>query len=267
MMLSGSTGERVEGRHVDARPGAQLLSDDLYVLTTGRDHLEAWRFDLVRTVEYGVVPAPEQNGQQPRTGCTYGSFSLGGRRTAVIEQCPGEATSRLTALTTDGDLGSEVPDVRYSLLLPDARATIIAITENRVAVALPGRMIVLDGSGTQIAVTEMQEDMGVLPAGVARTITDNRFLFWFTGSSVVALDAIELAPLWTFPGALGPPVRFGVDLLVPVRDGFQELTDRGEPGRLIPVVRADPDALVLPDVLGDVVLEQRGAELVALRPV
>ncbi|MDN5931250.1 MAG: hypothetical protein L0I24_09340, partial [Pseudonocardia sp.] len=99
------------------------------------------------------------------------------------------------------------------------------------------------------------------------TSADDSHRYWFTGSSVVALDATELALLWTLPDALGPPVRYGIDLLVPVPGGLRVVDAvRGTPGRLLPVDRPDPAAPVGLAVLGDVLLEQRGDQLVALTP-
>lgn len=271
-MLSGATGARETARNPDARPGTRLLTDDTYVLATGVDHLEVWRSDLVRTLEYGAVPAQEQaTDRQPRPGCTYGSVALGGGRVAVIERCPGETADRLTVLAADGDDGAEQPEVRFSLLLPGAGATVVGVAGERVAVTLPGpdRLLVFDGAGTRIA--ETQPDVaaapGDPPGGFLPASDDDTRRYVWTGAAVVALDAVELAPLWTQPGALGPPVRYGTDLLVPVPDGLAVLdAARGTVRRLIPVTRPDPAAPVGIAVVGDVLVEQRGTEVVALRP-
>lgn len=272
-MLDAATGRRDSARNPDARPGTRLVADDTYVLATGTDHLEAWRYDLVRTVEYGDVPAQEQAGRQPRPGCTYGSAAQGGRRTAVVERCPGEAADRLTVLVTAGADGAEQPEVAFSQLLPGTGAVVVAVDERRAAVALPGpdRLLVLDSAGAVVGTTQLDLGEGDLagdpPGGVAVTSADDRFRFWWTGSAVVALDAGELSPVWTLPFALGPPVRYGADLLVPVREGLRVLdAARGEPGRTLLVPRADPAAPVLLAAHGEVLLEQRGPELVGLVP-
>lgn len=272
-MLRGDTGARVGARNPDSRPGTRLLADDTSVLATGTDHLEVWRSDLVRTLEYGDVPAQEQVGRQPRPDCTYGSAALGGRRVAVIERCPGEATDRLTVLAADGEDGAEKPEERFSISLPGSGATVVAVSEEQVAVALndptlpdPSRLVVFDTTGTAVSVSELDPPADP-PGGVAPTSGDDSHRYWFTGSSVVALDATELALLWTLPDALGPPVRYGIDLLVPVPGGLRVVdATRGTPGRLLPVDRADPAAPVGLAVLGDVLLEQRGDQLVALTP-
>lgn len=270
-MLRGDTGARVGARNPDARPGTRLLADDTSVLATGTDHLEVWRSDLVRTLEYGDVPAQEQVDRQPRPDCGYGSGALGGRRVAVVERCPGETADRLTVLAADGDDGAEKPDERFSIALPGSGATVVAVSEEQVAVALPdpSRLLVFDAAGVQLSVTELDPpaDAGDPPGGIAPTSADDTHRYWFTGSSVVALDADGLALLWTLPDALGPPVRYGIDLLVPVPDGLRVVdADRGTPGRLLPVDRPDPAATVRAAALGDVLLEQRGDRLVALTP-
>lgn len=270
-MLSGDTGGRVGSRNPDARPGTRLLADDSAVLATGTDHLEVWRSDLVRTLEYGAVPAQEQVDRQPRPDCTYGSAALGGGRVAVVERCPGETADRLTAIAADGDDGAEKPEERFSVSLPGTGATVVAVSEEQVAVALPdpSRLVLFDASGTAVAVSELDPpaDPGDPPGGVASTSTDDTHRYWFTGSSVVALDAAELALLWTLPDTLGPPVRYGIDLLVPVAGGLLVVdADRGTSGRLLAVDRPDPAAPVTLAVLGDVLLEQRGDQVVALTP-
>lgn len=271
--LDGDTGERARARNPDARPGTRLLADDTYVLATGTDHIEALRYDMVRTVEYGDVPAQEQNGRQPRPDCTYGSAALGGRRLAVLERCPGEAGDRLTVLASDGADGSETPEVKSSTLLPGTGAVVLAVTSDRVAVALPdpARLLVFDGAGNPVAATELDLPATDLvadpPGGVAATSAEPERRYWWTGSTVVALDSSELAVAWTLPDTLGPPVVYGSDLLVPVPGGLAVVEpERGTPGRVLPVDRDDPTAPVVLATQGEVLLEQRGADVVALHP-
>lgn len=271
--LDGDTGERARARNPDVRPGTRLIADDTYLLATGSDHVEALRYDMVRTVEYGDIPAQEQNGRQPRPDCTYGSAALGGRRVAVLERCPGEAGDRITVLASDGADGSETPEQKSSTLLPGTGAVVLAVTSDRVAVALPdpARLLVFDGAGNPVAATELDLPAADLaadpPAGVAATSDDSERRYWWTGSTVVALDASELAVAWTLPGTLGPPVVYGSDLLVPVPGGLAVADgERGTLGRVLPVDRADPSAPVILATQGEVLLEQRGSVVVALRP-
>ena len=257
------------------RTGTRLLADGSFVAATGTDYLEVWRSDLVRTLEYGAVPTPVQVGVQPREGCTYGSTALMASRLGVIERCPDEAADRITVVKPDG-AESEKPEVQFSVLLPSTGATVVALSADRVAVALPNpaRLLVLNEAGEQVALIALDvPDADVAsatapPGGPAAVTADDQHVYWWTGTQTVALDAADLAPVWTAPATLGPAVAYGGSLLVPVADGLAQLDrQRGTPLRTIPVQRTDRAAPVRLAAIGEVLLEQRGGEVVALRPV
>jgi hypothetical protein len=253
-------------------PGTRLLADDTFAVATGERYLEVVRSDLVKTLEYGAVLTPAQPDSQPRTGCTYGSTVLADRRLGVIERCPGEATDRLTLLSPD-PAESEEPEEEFSVLLPSARATLVALSADRAAVALPDppRLEILDDSGKEISTTLLDvpaADLAADPPGEAAATTagtDGR-LSWWTGSRTIALGA-DLVPQWTRPDTLGPAIPYGGGLLVPVPAGLVDVdAATGTPVRTIPVSRTDPTAPVRLAVAGDMLLEQRGPQVVALEP-
>ena len=95
-----------------------------------------FRSDLVRTVEYGRVPTPRQVGRQPRQDCESTGFAPTSGRLAVLQRCPGESTDRLTVLIPDG-AEADKPQEEFSVPLTASNATLIAASEDRVAVALP----------------------------------------------------------------------------------------------------------------------------------
>lgn len=271
--LRSDTGVRAAQRNPDARPGIRVLGSATLVALTGADHLEILRSDLVRTLEFGDVPAPEQPARQPRTGCAFGSFALAADRIGVLERCPGEPADRLTVLSTDGPDGAEEPEEQFSVLLPSAGATLIALSDARTAIVLPGppRLQILDPTGEQVALIELDvpdtDLAGDPPGRVAAVVANGQQLLWWTGSHTIALDATELTPTWTLPGTLGAGVPYAGALLVPVPDGLLEV----DPGsgvdlRTVAVERADRTAPVRLATQGEVLLEQRGVELVALRP-
>ncbi|GAB3284737.1 Rv3212 family protein [Parasphingorhabdus pacifica] len=91
-------------------------------------------------------------------------------------------------------------------------------------------------------------------------------LYWYTGTATVALDAATLSPLWTVPDTLGPGALFGGELVIPVADGLAVHDRRtGAFRRLLPVERPDRTQPVSLTAVGEVLLEQRGDTLVALR--
>ncbi|NMH97161.1 hypothetical protein [Pseudonocardia acidicola] len=271
--LDAATGARGPQRNSDVRPGTRLLTNGTLVAATGTDYLEVWRSDLVKTLEYGEIRAPEQPGQQPRTGCTYGSFAMTTGRLGVIERCPGDSTDRLTVLKPDGAGDSSKPQEEFSVLLPAAGAQLIALSADRAVVALPepARLQILDRSGTQVGLIPSDvpaTDLAAAPpGGVARVSADARRVYWWTGSRTVALDRADLVPLWTLAGTLGPGTSYAGQLLLPVRGGLLQVDPtRGTVVRTIPVDRSGWTGPVALATQGSVLLEQRGPELVALTP-
>ena len=275
--LRPDTGTRDRQRNPDVHPGTRLLDGGSLVTATGPTYLEVFRSDLVRTVEYGDVPTPRQVGRQPRPTCVSTGFAATAGRLAVLQRCPDESADRLTVLIPD-PAEADKPQEEFSVPLeasgtPVTNATLVAVSDERVAVALPDppRLEVLDRSGIRVGLVDLDipaADVAGPPAdGVPTVTTDADRVYWWTGSHTVALNGVDLTPDWTVPDTLGPAVAYAGELLVPVPDGLAVLdADTGRVTETLDVTRDDPRAPVAPAVQGEVLLEQRGAELVALRP-
>jgi outer membrane protein assembly factor BamB len=266
--LRPDTGARAGAANPDAHPGTRLLASGSSVVVTGTDYLEVLRSDLVKTLEYGAVPAAPQPDQQPRPRCAHASTAIGSDRLALVERCPGEPTDRLTVLAPDGEDGAEEPQEEFSSPLPGTGAVLLAVSAQHAAVVLPGpaRLLVFDATGRQVGEHPLDVPDAEItdpPGGAAAVETDGERFSWWTGSRTIALDARELTPLWSVPGTLGPAVAHAGALLVPVPGGLLVLdAAAGTAQRTIPVAR--PDGPVRLASIGEVLLEQRGAEVVAL---
>jgi len=267
--LRPDTGARAAASNPDVRPGTRLVASGSSVLATGANYMEVMRSDLVKTLEYGAVPVPVQVDQQPRPHCTHPSAALGSDRLGLVERCPGEASDRLTLVASDGDKGAEEPQVDFSVLLPGSGAVIVAVSAERVAVALPGppRLLLYDHTGQEVGQQPLdvpEPDLTDPPGGVPVTSTHDDRVTWWTGSRTIALDSRDLTQRWTVPDALGPAVRYADAWLVPVPGGLRVLDAQGGELRTIPVER--PPGPVRLATLGEVLLEQRAGEVVALKP-
>jgi hypothetical protein len=268
--LNGADGRRVAQRTGPVPAPTRLAAADGQVATTGPHYLEVWRYDLVRTLAYGRLPTPAQPGTQPRPDCLQGSVALGPGRLAVVEHCPGERV-RLT-VQHSAPKQADQPEVIFSTLLRGTQARVVAITQTRVAVAQPdpARLVVLDEQGNAVAehpLNVADADLrGDPPAGLVELSTTPTGLYWFTGSATVALDTTELRPRWTHPGSLGPGSAVAGRLLVPV-PGALAVLDPPSGAQLgtLAVDRGGYRGPVLTANAGDVILEQRGDTLVALR--
>ena len=271
--LHPSSGKRADTSNPDMRPGVQLIADGSYVTATGTDYLEVWRSDLVRTLEYGDVPTPVQPGKQPRPQCDYGSTAMSSDRIGVIERCPDAPSDRLTVITPDGSKGADTPEVQFSVELPATGAVLVALSSERAAVAVPGppRLIVYDKAGLQLSQAPLDVADAALrtsPAGAPATVTtDGSRFYWWAGGTTVALDVNTLTQAWTLRDTLGPPAAYGTGVLAPVRDGLVDLDPERGTGSVRSVVpRPDPAAEVRIAAAGEVLLEQRGSEVVGLLP-
>lgn len=280
--LQAGSGERGPTRNADAPDDTELLDDGWMVTATGHNHLESWRSDLVKTLEYGEVRSPAQPKTQPRAHCLHASVAISYARLGVLERCPGERGDRLTTFRQK-DSEAEHPDEEASTPLSVTGARLIAMTKERSAVLFPGpaaRLSVRDPDGREVAGYPLDlppaDLAGDPPGGVTPTTTAHDIVLWWTGSRTIALSGSELRPLWTLSGTLGPgvllPLLAPADptgpterLLIPVPGGLA-VTDpaTGQVIRTIPVNRGGYQGPVLLSTLGPMIYEQRGPEVVAL---
>ncbi|MFR9801822.1 hypothetical protein ACL02T_05870 [Pseudonocardia sp. RS010] len=271
--LDPDLGTRGPTANLDVRPGARLLAAGGVVAAAGDRYLETMRSDLVTTAQYGDVVAPAQPGRQPRPGCSYTSLALGGGRLGVIENCAPDTGDRLTVLRPDGSGDADTPNVELSTQLSARGVQLLAVSADREAVLLPGppELQILDRSGNQVGLIglDVPESEVAPPADrVGATAADGARTYWWSGSRTIALDRTGLAPVWTLGGTLGPGTAYAGGWVVPVEAGIAVVDPlRGTVERTIPVDRGGYTGKVLLAAQGGMLYEQRGAELVALRPM
>ncbi|WP_067659756.1 Rv3212 family protein [Nocardia harenae] len=275
-MLAADTGARRTARSSYADGEIRLTVDGTYTLASGDRRLEVWRSDLVRTLEYGYVDAPVNVKTQPRRDCELRSAVSSASRLAVLERCPGDASTRLTVLdpapkdnTVPEEFGSRV------LTSPGADAPgarVLAVTENRILVALPGgpgpdgtaaapRLEVYDGTGNGVTTHELSS-----PLADSATLTRiGSAALLFTGNSVIALNVSSFDPLWVAPEAIGSPATMAGRLLLPAPGAILVLDPlTGEVLGRIPVDRGAGTGPVALAVSGSTVLELRDGRVHAL---
>ncbi|MFF0491806.1 PQQ-binding-like beta-propeller repeat protein [Nocardia sp. NPDC004068] len=268
-LLTADTGARRAARSSYMDDAVRLSSDGTYVVALGRDRMELWRPDLVRTLEYGYVDAPMNVRTQPRHDCALFSASSNTSRVAVVERCPDDAAVRLTVLNP-APKDNTVPEEYGSHVLTEPGAVsdgvrVIAVTDNRIALYLPGtstaapELAVYDQAANFVGAHRLSGPI----ADTTATVRLGATFFVTTGTSLIALNATTLDPVWTAPDVLGTPVMLAGQLLAPIAEGLAVL-DPGTGAQLsrIPVERKDyhrePSSLTL---AGSIVLESRGGRL------
>jgi hypothetical protein len=268
--LDWTNGRRGQQRTGPVEAPTRLAAAGNQVAASGQHYLEVWRSDLVRTLTYGRLPTPAQPATQPRPECLHGSMALGEGKLAVVERCPGERV-RLTVQQSDPKEPDQ-PEVTFSTLLQGQQARVVAVSRDRVAIALPdpARLVVLDEGGKAVAEHPLAvpdaELRGDPPGGVVEVTQTPTEVYWFTGSVTVALDTGDLRPRWTRSGSLGSGSEVAGRLLLPVPGALAVLdTTTGQQVGELPVDRGGYRGPVGTARSSGVVLEQRGDTLVALR--
>lgn len=130
-----STGDYASTRQSVFAPDMTVWTTYSHMLVLSSERVEIWRDDLVRTVEYGHVDAPQEKDMQPRTGCTIQSAALANDHFAVTEACPDNPATRLTIATVVPE-DSRKPEVVSSTLTGFDEVHLIGLTESDVAVGV-----------------------------------------------------------------------------------------------------------------------------------
>ena len=243
----------------------ELTASWRHVLAFSPDRLEIWRDDLVRTVEYGAVSAPQEAGMQPRAGCTLVTADLTDERFAVSERCPGEESVRLTISETVPE-DNRAPEEIASEPTGADGLWIIEVTEQGVLALRnqgPDWTVEWFTSPTEHStVLVLEGEPGVLPSPLSVS-GDSAQVRWFDGRSTHAFDGPSGRHSWTLGASTGPGLTGGWSpdpeahandewVLVPVDDAFALLDhDTGREVRRLPGAPATGGEVTGGDVTAD----------------
>jgi hypothetical protein len=269
--LDGATGLRKGHRTSEADDSVKVDFDGTYVVSQGPTRLELWRYDLVRTIEYGHVDAPVNSNSQPRRGCEHLSAASSSSRLTVLEKCPDENALRLTILNP-APKDAQKPEEYGSSTLTNivaapADVRVLAVSSDRTAVYIEGSdssapvIATYDGSGKAVAQFPLAAPLA--PNAIIAKVGTG-YTLW-TGTQLIALRS-DFAPIWAINGALGPGVLMAASVLVPIPGAIAVVDPlTGQLRSQIPLDRKGTEsAPITMAVLGNVVLEQRGKEVFAL---
>lgn len=272
--VDASTGERGPARSGAASPHVDLSADGTTVLSVGGSRLELWRSDMVRVIGFGEVDArtkPVHVGTG--NGCALLSAASSTDAVSVLRFCPGETDLKLSLVrASDEDDEPEVRDVAEPGVLADSGAQVLAVSGSATAAYIPvpePHVQVVDDTGNEIGNYPLPEPpSAAFPEGSVSKTGD--LITWWTGDSVMVFSSTNIEYRYTIERSgpvvpLGPGVMMAEKLLVPVTGGLAVIDPAtGARERVIPVDRAPADTAIVPAVVGDTILEQRGRTLVAL---
>lgn len=297
VLLDPRTGARRYQRTAPNLPGGMLTFGGPYAAWYGSDRLEIWRWDLVRTLQYGDLPAPDQPGNVHQ-GCTFLDAAVTNDIVATLENCSKQPELTVVLNWTDPNTHdkSDSPLKHRPLATINTRSTqarILGITKDRVAVLIDGkRLAIYDRKGTEVGSSELT---AAAPTGPTPRITlDDDQQYALVGDLLVAMSPKKVsvtatvvpssteespspkpttsvsqqsdpAKSWTLPKVIGLPTMVGDSLLVPVAGGIAVVNPAtGATERTIAVERAGNPARVDLNTVGEKIIEHRGTTVVAL---
>lgn len=164
MLLDPATGDRHYDRTSPNQAGGALAFGGPYAGWLGPSLVELWRDDLVRTIQYGDLPAPPKPNAT-HTGCTFTDMIIDDQQFATVEHCPDlGATARVVLNWTTPDSAPDKPDdqdvfkhtARAEIDTGATAARLVGITSDRVAVLVsdPEPAVVLyDTTGQEVGRT------------------------------------------------------------------------------------------------------------------
>lgn len=207
MTFDPVTGDRGDVRTSANEEKGSLAFGGPYAGWLGPDRVEVWRFDLVRTIQYGNQANPTKPNES-RLGCTFTDLALAGNQFATVEHCPAEGTNARVVLNFD-DPGSVAnhPDgwdvfqhnVRVDIDTGATAARIVGITADRVAVLVSGptpAVVVYDASGKKTSTTPVDipaaaivaADSVKTPAQITPAVPTQNERYSFVGGYVLAIS-------------------------------------------------------------------------------
>ncbi len=284
-LLNPITGERTDQRTGFTGRDSTLVFGGPYGGLVSADLAELWRYDLVRTIQYGDQPEPTKPNTK-HLGCTFDDLAIATQQFATIEHCPDSEAGADAQLvlnyvdpgsTTDGkskswDALNFDPRATVDLQTTDARVLSVTAEKAAVLVATPvPAVVVYDATGAELSrtpvpvtaadITTSEDTRRVTPVTIT---TDTRYVR--VGSVLLAVDNDDLSVRWTLDDVLGLPAPVGDDLLVPVDDGLAVVSrSAGTVSSTLPVDRAGYTGVVDVRTVGNTVVEARGTTVVGLR--
>lgn len=258
--ISASSGEYRSTRSAPAAGEAVMISSNDRVGLADEHRVELWRSDMVRTVEYGDVPAPQEANHQPHPECTITSALTRTELLAVTEECPDGTWLRLQETTPED---ARQPEITRSVQLDDPAARLVAIGQEGVSLHLGTQLVAVDGQGevTQRLVASRLDVSGFYSPATADL---PHHMSWFDGNRLHLFDPAGLKVSRVFLDAIGTGVVVGGKLLYPVPEGIAVADPRsGVQEKILPVQRPDAGEVSLA-LAGGTIVEKRGDQLVGL---
>ncbi|WP_342319183.1 hypothetical protein [Corynebacterium mayonis] len=227
---------------------------------------EVWRSDLVRTVEYGHVEAPQEDNMQPNE-CRQTSALTRTDLLSVTEDCDNGTFLRLQKATPED---SRKPELHSSVDIP-AGAYLVATGQEAAAIYDPATSTITAYSenGTETASSPVPPLDGahMVDGSLRVLITADlpHHMTYFEGGTLVLLEPETLKVTTILEEVSGSGFAVENRLIHALPEGLAVVDwDTGVVERIIPVDRGDYTGEVHVDAAGMGIVEKRGDKVVYL---
>lgn len=269
--INALTGQYANTRSAISPQEISMISSNDRVGVIGTDEelsrAELWRSDMVRTVEYGDVQAPQEGDMQPHPECTLTSALTRTELLAITETCDDGTWLRFQKTTPED---SRKPEMHESISIPDG-SYLVAISQEAAAIHDPASSTVTsyDQNGEELAKANVPASnlLADSPTGVVvPPVADlPHHMTYFDGANLMLLDPSSLAVTTIYRGALGTGVGVGDRLLYASQDGIAVADwDSEQVERIIHVDRGGYNGPVFIGSAGPTIVEKRGDHVVIL---
>ncbi|KQB87562.1 hypothetical protein [Corynebacterium lowii] len=271
--LNAKTGEYKHTRSSRNSEFTSAISSNDRVGTVSAQHVELWRSDLVRTVEYGEVEAKQEPELQPHEECSLSSALTRKDLLAVTETCPDQDGSwlRLQEATPES---SREPKITGEVHLPHAQAWLVAVGESAAAVYVPGttpQLISYNKEGTELSRREVQASPlmeETSPDEVLSPLTADlpTRMSWFDGQRLYLFHPSDLSVTQVIEDAEGTGAGVADRLLYPTASGIAVAdAENAHVERTLEVSRPHTPSFLALSVVGETLVERQDDTTVGYR--
>lgn len=235
--LDPQTGEYHGTRSAQATMNPGIITSNDAIGLVAPERLELWRNDLVRTLEYGTVWAPQEAGKQPYADCKILSALTRKQVVATTESCPDHPGVTMLRIQKRDPADSRAPEVSASQELRIAGAVLVGVGQQAVTVYIPDpqapRLEAYSLTGQKLGVTDLKEkspqvtaylednDPAAPVASFIPVTADlPHHMQWFDGRTLFLLHPTSMLPECQFADAVGTGVAWGNQLVYPTAAGL-----------------------------------------------
>jgi len=157
--LDPLTGDRSKQRTVADQLDSEVAFGGPYAGFIGSDLIELWRYDLVRTIQYGDQPTPTKGGTK-HLGCEFDDIAIADTQFATIEHCTAAGeNAQLVVNWADPDSAPPADKKGWDNFKFEPRGTVdLGVPDARLLAVTPDNIAVLVGGDTpEIVVYSMVE--------------------------------------------------------------------------------------------------------------